>query len=314
MTERGTCQEVQELSMPVTQIQEWRRPGMLTTAIRSGLTWINEKFDMSTLKKTIKAGLIAGACGVGICALARKLNLSTHAADFIHSIEAGPFPGANLYDFLTARNMRTMYTAIAEDVVAENHFDKILNLNTGTGYLPIDIAAMNPNTSIVGIDDSPGMIQIAETNARASKVGKSVEFTIGDSTNLPFPGRYFDLAVSVTALHHWRDPLAVFQEIYHVLQPGGQFWIYDYRREVPGEIWDRVLSKMPLYLRLPFMVGPMASWRASLNEKDLLDLASQTHFEVEKLEHKTFTIFGESMPVFNRFVLVKREQIREETA
>lgn len=284
---------------------------MLTSAIKSRLVQIFSGIGMNTLQRGIKAGLTAGICGVSFCALDRKFKLSTRVAGLAHSVEAGPFPGTNLYAFLTACQMSTLYSAIADDILEADGFEKMLDINTGPGLLPIDIARKHSDAAIIGVDESPGMVQIAEANAVASKVDKSVEFVTGDPANLPFPGRYFDFAVSVNALHHWRDPLAVLHEIHHILTPGGEFWIYDYRRETPEWKWDSLLRKLPLYLRIPFLVGPMASWRVSVSEKKLLDMVAETHFEVVEVQQREFTMFGRTMPVFNRYILRKPLQNRE---
>lgn len=265
---------------------------------------------MVNLKKTIKAGIAAGVCGTGLCSLSRKLKLSNRLVDFAHNIEAVPFPGTQLYSFLASKQLRTLYAAIADEIVAPGKHKRILDLATGPGFLPIEIAKHDKDAVISGLDESPDMIPIAEANANAYQLGKSVEFMFGDPTNLPFPGRYFDLVVSVNVLHHWPKPLLVFEEVYHILQPGGEFWIYDFKRDVPKELWEELEKGLPFYLRLPFVVGPVASSKAAYSKTDLLDLASQTHFEVIDFEDRTYTIFGKAMSVFNRLRLRKSNQIR----
>lgn len=272
---------------------------------------LHVRIRMNTWKRTIKRGLVAGACGVGLCALARKLKLSSRVADLAHSVEGVPFPGPNLYSFLASKQMRSMFSTIAREITSARHFPRILDLNTGVGFLPIEIAQNDPASTVVGIDRSPDMIQIAQVNARAAHVEGKVEFGTGEPVNLPFPGRYFDLAVSVNSLHHWSDPIAVLEEVYHVLLPGGQFWIYDYRAEASADIWESVESKLPLYLSLPFMVGPKASWKVAYKEEELKALIERTHFEDVRIEERTYTLFGQQLPVFNRIVMRKPEQPKE---
>ncbi|MHB0912168.1 MAG: class I SAM-dependent methyltransferase [Armatimonadota bacterium] len=263
---------------------------------------------MSRWKKTLKAGLVAGLCGVGLCAVARKLQIPTKLADMAHSMEGVPFPGGSLYAFLTSRQMRTLYSEVAEDILTANHFERILDLGTGVGYLPIEIWERNPETHIAGIDSSPDMVRIAKANALAAHAGKAVDFSEGDPTNLPFPGRYFDLVVSVNLLHHWSDPAAVFEEVYHVLQPGGEFLVYDYMKEVPDAVWESAQCRMPLHLRVPFLLGPMASSRAAYTREELLKIAERTHFENPVIEERAFTVCAQKLPVFYLLRMRKPEQ------
>jgi len=294
-------------------VAEPRRPGILIPAILAFSTRLSKVWTMSTLKKTLKAGALAVACGFGLCAVARKLKVSDRLAEFAHSVEGVPFPGAALYTFLSARQLRPLYSEIAEEIVSADHFERILDLDTGPGYLPIEIAKRDGAVSISGTDRSADMVRIAEADARAARVSRSIEFATGESGNLPFPGRYFDLVVSVNVLHHWPDPMAVFDQVFHILEPGGQFWIYDFRREAPEELWESLRRKLPAYLRILFTMGPMASWKAAYSEKHLLQLASQSHFEDPILEPGTFTLFGRKMPVFNRLRLTKPAHVKEES-
>jgi len=286
--------------------------GTTIERIRNTVARTVGRFNMGVLKKTLKAGIIAGVCGLGLCALARKLNLPMRIAELAHSVEAVPFPGTKLYSFLAAKQLRPLYAAIAEEITSAEHFERILDLGTGPGYLPIELALRNPSACISGIDESPDMIQIANANAHASRVTKSVEFSTGDPTDLPFPGRYFDLVVSVNVLHHWREPLAVFEEVFHILVPGGQFRIYDYRKDVPSEAWESLRSKLSFVPRTALLFGPIASSRAAYGKDDLLKMAEQTHFERPEVEEVTLPLFGHPMPAFNSLKLHKPEQNRED--
>jgi len=314
MGDRGKPSLAQVFSSPSgsAHVRGRGRSGIVVEIIKGGVARTAGKFIMGTLKKTLKAGIIAGACGLGLCALARKLNLPTRIAEFAHSIEAVPFPGTRLYAFLAAKQLRPLYAAIAEQIAATDRFERVLDLGTGPGYLPVELALREPAACISGIDESSDMIQIANANAHASRVTRSVEFSIGGPTNLPFPGRYFDLAVSVNVLHHWKEPLAVFEEVFHILVPGGQFWIYDYRKDVPAKTWESLRSKLSFALRTALLFGPIASSRAAYSKDDLLKMAEQTHFEHSKFDEVALPLFGYSMPVFNLLKLHKPEQNRDE--
>ena len=267
--------------------------------------------NMSITKKTIKAGIITGVCGLGLCALARKLKLSNRIADFAQNMQAVPFPGTRLYAFLASRQLRPLYSEVAEEIIRSGLDGRILDLGTGPGYLPIEIAQSKPSLSVVGMDPSGDMVRIAQAGARAAGVNKRLEFVPGDPTSLPFPGRYFDLVVSVNVLHHWADPHAVFEEVHHVLTPGGEFWIYDFKKDAPPDAWEELQKRLPIYLRPLLQLGPVASSKAAYPEEQLLEMAAATHFEDPTVEPRSLTLFGRAMPVFMRLRMRKPDQARD---
>ncbi|MDH7481164.1 MAG: class I SAM-dependent methyltransferase [Armatimonadota bacterium] len=284
--------------------------GKTTSALRKIKLYATK--IMSKIKKIIKTGIAASLCGAGLFVLARRYGITSKIAEFAQNIEAVPFPGTELYSFLLARQLRPLYAEIASEIHEEGRFARILDLDTGPGYLPIELALRNHFHTIVGMDRSIDMVRVAKANARASNVEKVIEFTQGEPTNIPFPGRYFDLVVSVNVLHHWRNSSQVFDEIYRILNPGGEFWLYDYQSEVPLEEWQKYEKELPIHLRLAFEVGPMASWRAAYSKKELLEIAEATHFADAEVEPRTFTLFGKPMSVFFRLRLRKPDQTRIE--
>ena len=260
---------------------------------------------MSKLSKTIMAGISTGLCALGPCGLERKYKFSRRLADLARSIETAPFPGTRLYAFLASRLLRPLYATIADEIVDLRHYDRILDIGTGVGYLPIEIALRDPKANISGIDESQDMVKIASSNARASKVGKSVGFARANATSLPYPGRYFDLVISANILHQWSNPKDVFAAANHALAPGGEFWLCDYRDDIPADVWESIRAKLPFRCRVPFAVGPMASSVTAYGEAELLKMAAEAKFEVAVLEQRTFTLFGQPMPLFNILKLRK---------
>jgi ubiquinone/menaquinone biosynthesis C-methylase UbiE len=52
----------------------------------------------------------------------------------------------------------------------------------------------------------------------------------GDAKAMPFENGEFDLVVCNDSLHHWEDPLLVFDEIARVLKDDGQCLVHDSKR------------------------------------------------------------------------------------
>ena len=71
------------------------------------------------------------------------------------------------------------------------------------------------------------MLEIAK-----QKLPESVELKLGSADNLPFVSNYFDIVVSTSAFHFFRDPSQALQEAKRVLKPNGRLvitdWCYDY--------------------------------------------------------------------------------------
>lgn len=105
--------------------------------------------------------------------------------------------------------------------------ERILDLGCGTGVLIQHLLQIAPKIQIIGIDSSAEMLEIAK-----QKLPESVELKVGSADNLPFPSNYFDVVVSTSAFHFFRDPSQVLQEAKRVLKPNGRLvitdWCYDY--------------------------------------------------------------------------------------
>jgi ubiquinone/menaquinone biosynthesis C-methylase UbiE len=106
-------------------------------------------------------------------------------------------------------------------------WERILDLGCGTGVLIQHLLQIAPKIQIIGIDTSAEMLEIAK-----QKLPESVELKVGSADNLPFPSNYFDVVVSTSAFHFFRDPSQVLQEAKRVLKPNGRLvitdWCYDY--------------------------------------------------------------------------------------
>ena len=97
---------------------------------------------------------------------------------------------------------------------------RILDVGTGTGRAAMALAKRG--ASVIGVDASAEMLQVAERRARDAGVplnpdsGAGVTFVRGDAHGLHFPDRSFDAVVCLRVLMHTPDWRASLRELCRV--------------------------------------------------------------------------------------------------
>ena len=169
--------------------------------------------------------------------------------------EGIPGCGAWWYSWIARRSpiLRDFYREVAEEVSSKISSGRILDVGTGPGYLPLEIALKSEGLDIVGIDISPAMVDIARRNAAKRGYSERVQFHTARASDLPFPDGYFDLAVSSFSFHHWLKPVDCMREISRVLKEGGEAWIYDFRRDTTEEEESQVRKRYGWFLSFLFL-------------------------------------------------------------
>jgi ubiquinone/menaquinone biosynthesis C-methylase UbiE len=94
----------------------------------------------------------------------------------------------------------------------------LLDVGVGTGH-SVGFAS-KAGYSIVGLDKSGGMLEIA-----ASKAALGALLVKGDAHRLPFPEACFDAVLSVTTLEFLEEPHLAVDEMARCLKPGGSMVI-----------------------------------------------------------------------------------------
>jgi ubiquinone/menaquinone biosynthesis C-methylase UbiE len=107
---------------------------------------------------------------------------------------------------------------------------RILDIGTGSGRIPINIARLCQEFDITAIDMSENMLAIAKKNSTANGTDNRIEFKVADAKQLPFQDNTFDMVISHVTLHHIPNPLSMLKEVNRVLKPGGGILIRDLKR------------------------------------------------------------------------------------
>lgn len=156
--------------------------------------------------------------------------------------EAIPDLIAIFYNKVPAKAFRNFYQEVAREVGSKRRPGRLLDVGTGPGHLPIEIAGINSNLDIVGIDLSPKMIGIARENAKRKGI-RNITFELADANELPFEDDIFDFVLSTVALHHWYNRKKIFRDINRVLKKDGICWIYDLRKDASKDEIRKTLKK-----------------------------------------------------------------------
>jgi 2-polyprenyl-6-hydroxyphenyl methylase/3-demethylubiquinone-9 3-methyltransferase len=101
--------------------------------------------------------------------------------------------------------------------------DVVLDLGCGTGHHLLSLGAEIARG--IGIDISPGMIELAGARVRGSVWKDKLTFKVDDAERLDtIPDQSIDLAICIGAFEHMLDKQAVLASIYRVLKCGGRFF------------------------------------------------------------------------------------------
>jgi ubiquinone/menaquinone biosynthesis C-methylase UbiE len=130
-----------------------------------------------------------------------------------------------------------------------------IDLGTGPGYVAVDVARDRPELRIVGLDLAAHMVENARRYAAWTRIDGRPLWPPGDGQRLPFADASFDLVFSSFALHHWQDPLQVFDEMARVLRPGGRYYVSDVCRE------PNLFQRLFAYASVPAVSLAFGSYR-----------------------------------------------------
>ncbi len=107
------------------------------------------------------------------------------------------------------------------EIAAPAPGEAVLDVACGTGVgARLAVPRVMPGGRVVGLDNDPGMIEVARRLAAQEKI--DVEWHCKSALALPFADATFDLCLSLQGPQFVSDPLAGLNEIHRVLKPGGR--------------------------------------------------------------------------------------------
>ena len=99
---------------------------------------------------------------------------------------------------------------------------RVLDLATGTADLAIRTAVTHPDSTVVGLDPSAGMLEVGRAKIAREKLDARVSLVVGDAEALPFEDASFDVATSVFGAMFAPDQEQTAAELLRVVKPGGR--------------------------------------------------------------------------------------------
>ncbi|TKJ21357.1 MAG: hypothetical protein CEE42_13935 [Promethearchaeota archaeon Loki_b31] len=188
-------------------------------------------------------------------------------------------------NFLPFRLLRKKVLSKLKDF---NPKGTLVDIGCGSGNLIIQIAESFPDLNLIGIDISSEILEFAKKLALDRNLGKRIEFKIGNVEKLPFSDESIDFIISTLSLHHWVNPVKVFNEIHRVLKRDGTLLIFDFRRDSRRFFYGILTfaTKVVVPKALKEVHEPLGSIQSSYAYNEIFQLISQTRFQNPKV--KTF--------------------------
>lgn len=95
-----------------------------------------------------------------------------------------------------------------------------MDIATGTGDLAIAMVKTGAE-KIIGLDISPGMLNVGKEKIQQKKLSETIEMTVGDSENLSFENNSFDAVTVSFGVRNFENLEKGLSEILRVLKPNG---------------------------------------------------------------------------------------------
>jgi phosphatidylethanolamine/phosphatidyl-N-methylethanolamine N-methyltransferase len=127
---------------------------------------------------------------------------------------------APIYDFVFGPVFRHGRAKAVK--VAERIGGRILEVGVGTG---LSLPRYAATTSIVGVDISERMLDVARKRVKKLGLGNVESIEIGDAEDLKFPDGSFDVVVAQYVVTACPNPEEALSEFARVVRPGGEIVI-----------------------------------------------------------------------------------------
>lgn len=131
---------------------------------------------------------------------------------------------APAYDFMNRAmtlGIDRWWRRVAVNMVRRTKPQHILDVATGTGDFAIDLYCKIKPQSIVGIDLSQGMLDVARKKIAKRELDGHITVQQADCLDMPFGEATFSAVTVAFGVRNFEHLLQGYQQMYRVLKPGG---------------------------------------------------------------------------------------------
>jgi 2-polyprenyl-6-hydroxyphenyl methylase/3-demethylubiquinone-9 3-methyltransferase len=188
--------------------------------------------------------------------------------------------------------------ALVRNLARPRSAEVVLDLGCGIGH---HLLALAPDVARgIGIDISPGMIELARARVHSSTRASNLTFDVDDAEKLSaVADQSVDLAMCIGAFEHMLDKRAVLASIYRVLKSGGRFFCLSPHADY---VWYRTIAPL-----LGFATKHLSSDRM-LTRREFSALLHQAGFRSIRSAPWTFIPKGD-VPAFVAALLTALDTI-----
>ncbi len=142
---------------------------------------------------------------------------------------------AEEYDAMDFREANARFAEAAVALLSNRRAPRVLDLGTGTAQIPLLVCDAHPTATIVAVDLSRAMLDVARRRVAASPHGARIELRLGDAKAAGAEHGAFDLVMSNSVAHHIPDPTDLFAQIARAVRPDGAILVRDLHRPTSAE-------------------------------------------------------------------------------
>ena len=151
--------------------------------------------------------------------------------------ESISWPGCFFYNAVSTTSIfQKHYELTAKDITKYCSKGKLLDIGTGPGWLLLKLHKLAPSLKVTGMD----ILKKALANIARAKVSANILLEQGSADLLPYADNSFDIVISTRSLHHWKNPVRGFNEIFRILKDDGRARIYDIVTDIPSAVFKTV--------------------------------------------------------------------------